>query len=137
MIFRRLRNNQSWKNEISRRLVDHLPQGLVLGLCLTLIFLVVTLSRPKSSSNSIRTPSIDPPTTISSQPIVTVTSQPTTDGHTDSLPVLTYYYIWFDTQSWDRAKKDYPLLGPIVVIILTSCVNIFDGQRMPVSMVLS
>ncbi len=91
--------------------MDHLPQGLILGLCLTLIFLVVTLSRPKSSSNSIRTPSIDPPTTISSQPIVTVTSQPTTDGHTDSLPVLTYYYIWFDTQSWDRAKKDYPLLG--------------------------
>ena len=26
-------------------------------------------------------------------------------------PVLAYYYIWFDTQSWDRAKTDYPLLG--------------------------
>jgi hypothetical protein len=31
------------------------------------------------------------------------TSQPT--------PVLAYYYIWFDTKSWDRAKTDYPLLG--------------------------
>lgn len=27
------------------------------------------------------------------------------------IPVLAYYYIWFDTQSWDRAKTDYPILG--------------------------
>ena len=30
---------------------------------------------------------------------------------TDPIPVLSYYYIWFDPQSWDRAKSDYPLLG--------------------------
>ena len=29
----------------------------------------------------------------------------------DPIPVLAYYYIWFDTRSWDRAKTDYPLLG--------------------------
>lgn len=29
----------------------------------------------------------------------------------DPIPVLAYYYIWFDTQSWDRAKTDYPILG--------------------------
>ncbi len=29
----------------------------------------------------------------------------------DPIPVLSYYYIWFDPQSWDRAKSDYPLLG--------------------------
>jgi len=27
------------------------------------------------------------------------------------VPVLAYYYIWFDSQSWDRAKTDYPTLG--------------------------
>jgi hypothetical protein len=27
------------------------------------------------------------------------------------IPVLAYYYIWFDTPSWERAKTDYPLLG--------------------------
>lgn len=27
------------------------------------------------------------------------------------IPVLAYYYIWFDTQSWERAKTDYPILG--------------------------
>src|SRR5690349_10445459 len=27
------------------------------------------------------------------------------------IPILAYYYIWFDPQSWDRAKTDYPLLG--------------------------
>ncbi|HEX2994708.1 MAG TPA: endo-1,3-alpha-glucanase family glycosylhydrolase [Anaerolineales bacterium] len=29
----------------------------------------------------------------------------------DPIPVLAYYYIWFDVKSWDRAKTDYPLLG--------------------------
>lgn len=27
------------------------------------------------------------------------------------VPVLAYYYIWFDPGSWNRAKVDYPLLG--------------------------
>jgi hypothetical protein len=30
----------------------------------------------------------------------------------DPIPVLAYYYIWFDPTSWDRAKTDLPLLGP-------------------------
>ena len=29
----------------------------------------------------------------------------------DPIPVLAYYYIWFDADSWNRAKIDYPLLG--------------------------
>ena len=27
------------------------------------------------------------------------------------VPVFAYFYQWFDTSSWDRAKNDYPLLG--------------------------
>lgn len=27
------------------------------------------------------------------------------------IPLLAYYYIWFDPVSWNRAKTDYPLLG--------------------------
>ena len=29
----------------------------------------------------------------------------------DPIPVFAYYYIWFDTNSWNRAKTDYPQLG--------------------------
>jgi len=29
----------------------------------------------------------------------------------DPIPTLAYYYIWFDSTSWQRAKTDYPLLG--------------------------
>jgi Glycosyl hydrolase family 99 len=29
----------------------------------------------------------------------------------DPIPVFAYYYIWFDTSSWNRAKTDYPQLG--------------------------
>ena len=27
------------------------------------------------------------------------------------IPVLAYYYIWYNPESWNRAKIDYPLLG--------------------------
>ncbi len=27
------------------------------------------------------------------------------------IPVLAYYYIWFNATSWNRAKSDYPLVG--------------------------
>ncbi len=27
------------------------------------------------------------------------------------MPILAYYYIWFDPSSWDKNKIDYPLLG--------------------------
>jgi hypothetical protein len=27
------------------------------------------------------------------------------------IPMFAYYYIWFSPSSWDRAKRDYPLLG--------------------------
>jgi hypothetical protein len=27
------------------------------------------------------------------------------------VPVMAYYYIWFNASSWNRAKLDYPLLG--------------------------
>ena len=29
----------------------------------------------------------------------------------DPIPVMAYYYIWFDVGSWERAKTDYPILG--------------------------
>jgi Glycosyl hydrolase family 71 len=29
----------------------------------------------------------------------------------EDVPVLAYYYIWYDPQSWDRAKTDLPILG--------------------------
>lgn len=40
----------------------------------------------------------------------TQTNQPAMDS-SNPIPVLAYYYIWFDTASWDRAKTDYPVLG--------------------------
>ena len=30
---------------------------------------------------------------------------------TSPTPVLAYYYLWFNHSSWNRAKKDYPLIG--------------------------
>src|SRR4051794_8539356 len=35
----------------------------------------------------------------------------TTTTSAGKAPVLAYYYIWFDRTSWNRAKRDYPLLG--------------------------
>jgi hypothetical protein len=37
--------------------------------------------------------------------------QPTPAGALNPVPVFAYYYIWYDTSSWNRAKIDYPQLG--------------------------
>jgi Glycosyl hydrolase family 99 len=47
---------------------------------------------------------------VHTQPAATVISTGSTSP-SNPIPTLAYYYIWFDTTSWDRAKLDYPLLG--------------------------
>jgi hypothetical protein len=36
---------------------------------------------------------------------------PGSSAQREPIPVLAYYYIWFDPSSWSRAKTDYPILG--------------------------
>ncbi|HSK88897.1 MAG TPA: endo-1,3-alpha-glucanase family glycosylhydrolase [Anaerolineales bacterium] len=62
-----------------------------------------TPATPTSSLFTATLP-IDSPTSVSSLAITKVPGD-------DATPVLAYYYIWFDIQSWNRAKTDYPLLG--------------------------
>lgn len=69
---------------------------------ISLVLLLVTFSLP-SWSRSI---SHEKVRAMSSMPMVMHGTQKT------SVPILAYYYIWFDVQSWERAKVDYPLLGP-------------------------
>lgn len=38
-------------------------------------------------------------------------SRPAAPTQASPIPVLAYYYIWFNPTSWRRAKIDYPLLG--------------------------
>ena len=45
-------------------------------------------------------------------PAAATTPEATTDhGAREPAPVFAYFYQWFDTASWDRAKSDYPLQG--------------------------
>lgn len=41
----------------------------------------------------------------------TASFTPALGGPDRAIPLLAYYYIWFDPGMWDRAKSDYPLLG--------------------------
>lgn len=58
-----------------------------------------------TSSIGLSTPQLNPVTEALSAPVME------TDVPANPIPVLAYYYIWFDAKSWDRAKTDYPLLG--------------------------
>ena len=49
-------------------------------------------------------------TVAQSAPPAGATSAPAKE--LDAIPLLAYYYIWFDVKSWERAKTDLPLLGP-------------------------
>ncbi len=51
--------------------------------------------------------------TLSSAPPSTGTPStgPLRGSTAAAVPLLAYYYIWFNTNSWNRAKTDYPLVG--------------------------
>jgi Glycosyl hydrolase family 71 len=50
------------------------------------------------------------PTLVQPRPPASVATIPTPE--LGAIPLLAYYYIWFDPKSWARAKTDLPLLGP-------------------------
>ena len=56
---------------------------------------------PSLFSFDLRTSAPRPP--ISNSPLPSLFSA--------DIPLLAYYYIWFDPESWNRAKTDYPVLG--------------------------
>jgi hypothetical protein len=101
MIFRYTQFNQKLKRNKTSMTVDRLLPILILGMGLSLMLLSVTSSTPKP--HGPKTNAVDSPTLAAFQPV--------TDTPDDPVPLLAYYYIWFDPQSWDRAKTDYPLLG--------------------------
>jgi len=49
------------------------------------------------------------PTTNS--PTAVANGGPATSALAPQLPVLAYYYQWFNASSWNRAKHDYPSIG--------------------------
>ncbi len=51
-----------------------------------------------------------PAQAAASSPGTPATPTPPTAGNHPT-PMLAYYYIWYDTTSWDRAKIDFPLEG--------------------------
>lgn len=93
---------------------DRLPWKVSVGL--SLLLLLVTFCTPKQSrlvrqtatagpTQATRSANLDP-ALVTSSPLPSVVATPAMP-----VPVLAYYYIWFDRDSWDRAKVDYPLLG--------------------------
>jgi hypothetical protein len=48
--------------------------------------------------------------TTSSAAVASPTAAPSVDP-THPTPVYAYFYQWFNASSWDRAKRDYPLVG--------------------------
>lgn len=79
-----------WRTLLSA-IVRRGPRNLALGLLLPL------LCTACASANAFAPTSVPAAQTPPAQP--------------SAIPLLAYYYIWFDPGSWDRAKTDLPLLG--------------------------
>ena len=79
----------------------HVRQKIMQGAGLSLLMIFITFCTAKPSGVE----------KLAASPVVSVTTQPITSTPENHVPVLAYYYIWFDQTSWDRAKTDYPLLG--------------------------
>jgi hypothetical protein len=72
---------------------------------LGLLILVLLTPSTVMAGEPAPTPALMPPppgaTSIESDAVV----------EASKVPILAYYYIWFNPRSWIRAKTDYPLLG--------------------------
>lgn len=44
-------------------------------------------------------------------PVAQVPALATSNAPQAAVPLLAFYYVWFDPSSWNRAKTDYPQLG--------------------------
>lgn len=106
MILRCLHSDQKLENE-KIRFADWWKK-LRLAVGLFPLMVLATFCAPKPSDLAVLSM---PTTSPVPSPILIETLAPTTTPM-NAVPVLAYYYIWFDTRSWDRAKTDYPLLGP-------------------------
>ena len=106
MIFRHLDSEQKLKID-NIRFVNR-QKKLIQAAGLSLLMVLAAFCAPKPSDLAkLPTSPIAPPTAA---PSITETLEPTATPM-ETVPVLAYYYIWFDTESWNRAKTDYPLLG--------------------------
>jgi len=104
MIRRRLYIEQ--KSKIDKSFA-HRQKRFLQTTGLSLLMLLGTFCAPEPSDLAKLATSTTAPI---SSPITTETLVPT-GTPIATVPVLAYYHIWFDTESWDRAKTDYPLLG--------------------------
>jgi hypothetical protein len=69
------------------------------------LMIAALLSMPFMTTHGLSTPVPVPADGALSQPAMA------TNKSIDPIPMLAYYYIWFDVKSWDRAKTDLPILG--------------------------
>ena len=105
MIYINMQRTLNWKFFISSRASWMSGFFRALGFRLRLMA-AMSLSIAFMATNSgLPTPESVPAFETSSQPAMAARVS------NDPIPVLAYYYIWFDEKSWDRAKTDYPLLG--------------------------
>lgn len=111
MVFRRLHFVQKLNTDgaslyhagLSRRWAS------IVGIFLLTLLLPFCAPNP-SGSEKPEEPSVPSIASLTLSP--TLTQSPVlASTPVSSVPVLAYYYIWFDIQSWNRAKTDYPLLG--------------------------
>ena len=103
MVFNRYGFGQKLRRDRINISIDRLIQMFMLGAGFSFMLLLVTLCAPRPLGLTKSTG--DSPSLSAAQPI--------TDTPDEGVPMLAYYYIWFDPQSWDRAKTDYPLTGPV------------------------
>lgn len=77
-------------------------------LAVTVFFATSCSTAPSDTPNEIEYAPDSPNAVIPSQS--SAVSSTALDS-TRRAPLFAYYYIWFDPQSWNRAKIDYPQLG--------------------------
>ncbi|MEV0325467.1 endo-1,3-alpha-glucanase family glycosylhydrolase [Micromonospora echinospora] len=98
----------------ARRTDGRRGAAVAVAALLTLLAPLPVADRPASAGVPARTaPAGTPDTALpwAAVPPSVAAAAPNPSASSAPVPVLAYYYIWFNPTSWNRAKTDYPLLG--------------------------
>jgi Glycosyl hydrolase family 99 len=90
-----------------------------MGLVLVTVWLIFAQATAQSNSSHSDSPYEAPTSESEGSPgqdllspfTTTMTMPKKSAAFQEPVPLMAYYYIWFEPRSWERAKSDYPLLG--------------------------
>ena len=97
--------------QVDLKVISWLDVAVVLLALASIALALLCLRRPGPILARRRKRAVRVTATLVAVALVLIVAAPGVRAASPADPLFAYYYIWFNADSWNRAKTDYPLLG--------------------------